>query len=89
MRRVLLLTSAFLLASSGAFAQSDAEILRELQQLKARISQLEKELKEKQSKEEEVEKEVEEIKERLSTLEIHGGVRLYYCLLYTSPSPRD
>ncbi len=78
MRRVLLLTSAFLLASSGAFAQSDAEILRELQQLKARISQLEKELKEKNSKEEEVEKEVEEIKERLSTLEIHGGVRLYY-----------
>ena len=78
MRRVLLVVSIVLLASSRAFAQSDAEILRELQQLKARISQLEKELKEKQSKEEEVEKEVEEIKKRLSTLEIHGGVRLYY-----------
>ncbi len=78
MRRALLALSAVLITSQGAVAQTDQEILRELQQLKSKISQLEKELKEKNSKEEEVEKEVEEIKERLSTLEVHGGVRLYY-----------
>ncbi len=78
MRRALLVATAVLLSSQGALAQTDQEILRELQQLKSRISQLEQALKEKNAKEEQVEREVEQIKERLSSLEIHGGVRLYY-----------
>ena len=78
MRRTLLVLSAVLLASQGAPAQTNQEILRELQQLKARISQLEQALKEKNAKEEQIEREVAQIKEKLSALEIHGGVRLYY-----------
>jgi len=78
MRRALLVATAIFLSSQGALAETDPEVLRELQELKARISQLEQALKEKNAKEEQIEKEVSEIKEKLSSLEIHGGVRLYY-----------
>ena len=78
MRKTFVVATAVLLTSQGAMAQSDQEILKELQQLKSRISQLEQALKEKNAREEQVENEVKQIKEKLSSLEIHGGVRLYY-----------
>ncbi len=79
MRKVLgVATLTTLLLSANSFAQTDEEVLRELQLLKQKIQMLEEQLKEKNKKEEEVAKEVEEIKEKLGSLEIHGGATLYY-----------
>ena len=78
MRKGLILATVFLLSTSTSFAQTDKEVLRELELLKQRIQKLEEQLKEKNKKDEEVAAELAEIKERLDSLEIHGGVRLYY-----------
>jgi len=78
MRKGLILATLFTLSTTNSFAQTNEEVLRELQLLKQKIQMLEKQLKEKNKREEEVAKEVEEIKEKLGSLEIHGGVRLYY-----------
>ncbi len=77
-RKVLAAATLAALATVPAQAQTDQEVLRELQMLKERINKLEQELREKNAKEEKVAKEVAQIKEALSRVEFSGNAVIYY-----------
>ena len=79
------LTTFFIILSFSSAQANEAEILKEIEQLKKKIAELEKKLKEREAQEAELkekletrEKAIDLITEKLGTLSIHGGVVGYY-----------
>ncbi len=82
---VLLFTAVFLFGHESAAKANEADILKEIEQLKLRIAQLEEKLKERPAEETTWQEESESekgakdvLEEKLGTLSIHGGVVGYY-----------
>jgi len=79
------LTTFFIIISLSSAQANEAEILRQIEQLKKKIAELEKKLKEREVKEAKLQEKFESkeeainlIAEKLGTLSIHGGVVGYY-----------